>query len=303
VTAASPIRDPNRWQPLRITRSDGSTFVQRFIAPHWHLVRPFAIPSPELLRPEVRPAQAGEPRYEQQVAQVLEYSAGLTDRHKAIAEYWADGPNSEQPPGHWNLFGQFVSARDRHGLGEDVVLFFALNNALFDAGIACWECKRYYDYVRPISAVHYLLGNQITQAWAGPFQGTGLIRGHDWRPYQAPSFVTPPFAEFTSGHSTFSAAGAEILRRFTGSDRFGVTVVQRAGKSFIEPGLVPAQDVRLSYRTFREAADEAGLSRRYGGIHFADADLGGRTAGRKVAGYVWDKAMSYVTGTAGEAAQ
>jgi hypothetical protein len=155
-----------------------------------------------------------------------------------------------------------------------------------------------YDYVRPVTAVHHLFGDQIVEAWAGPFRGRGLIRGRTWRPYQAVAFVTPPFAEFTSGHSTFSAAGAEILRRFTGRDRFGYTHVQPAGVSFIEPGLVPADDVRLTYRTFSEAADEAGLSRRFGGIHFEDADIAGRQVGRRVGAYVWRRAMEYVEGSA-----
>jgi hypothetical protein len=70
-----------------------------------------------------------------------------------IAEYWADGPHSELPPGHWNLFARFVSHRDRLGLDDDVKLFFAVGNAVFDAGIALWECKRFYDSERPITAI------------------------------------------------------------------------------------------------------------------------------------------------------
>jgi hypothetical protein len=298
VNSPDHIVDPNRWQPLRIQRGDGTVVVQQFTAPHWGGVVPFAIPDPGQLLPSVRPALSDEPRYRSQAEQILRYSAALTDRQKVIAEYWADGPRSEQPPGHWSLLGQFVSARDRHTLRDDVVMFFALANAMLDASIACWNCKRLYDYVRPVTAVHHLFGDQIVEAWAGPFRGRGLIRGRTWRPYQAVAFVTPPFAEFTSGHSTFSAAGAEILRRFTGRDRFGYTHVQPAGVSFIEPGLVPADDVRLTYRTFSEAADEAGLSRRYGGIHFEDADIAGRQVGRRVGAYVWRRAMEYVEGSA-----
>jgi hypothetical protein len=298
VNSPDQIVDPNRWQPLRVQQADGTAVVQQFIAPHWGGVVPFAIPDAGQLLPPLRPALFGDPRYRQQAEQILRDSAALTDRHKVIAEYWADGPRSEQPPGHWTLLGRFVSARDRHTLRDDVVMFFALANALLDASIACWYCKRLYDYVRPVTAVHHLFGDQIVEAWAGPFRGPGLVRGGTWRPYQAVTFVTPPFAEFTSGHSTFSAAAAEILRRFTGNDRFGYTQVQPAGVSFIEPGLVPASDVRLTYGTFSEAADEAGLSRRYGGIHFEDADLAGREVGRRVGGYVWRKAMEYVEGRA-----
>ena len=105
--------------------------------------------------------------------------------------------------------------------------------------------------------------------------------------------VTPPFAEYPSGHSTFSAAAAEILRRFTGSDAFGAAATVPAGSSRIEPGLVPAEDLTLRWDTFSAAADQAGLSRRYGGIHFEQGDLVGRGIGRAVGARVWRLAMRY----------
>src|SRR5262249_40584130 len=111
--------------------------------------------------------------------------------------------------------------------------------------------------------------------------------------------VTPPFPEFVSGHSTFSAAGAEILKQFTGSDRFDASVTVPVGSSRVEPGRVPATDVTLSWPTFSQAADEAGISRRYGGIHFEDGDLTGRALGRLVGAQVWEKALTYFNGTAG----
>ncbi|MFL6463522.1 MAG: phosphoesterase, partial [Bryobacteraceae bacterium] len=80
-------------------------------------------------------------------------SAQLNDEQKMIAEYFADGPNSELPPGHWDLFAQFVSARDQHGVNEDAKLFFALTNAIFDPGIAAWDAKYVFDSVRPATAV------------------------------------------------------------------------------------------------------------------------------------------------------
>src|SRR6185312_581960 len=101
---------------------------------------------------------------------------------------------------------------------------------------------------------------------------------------------------YVSGHSIFSAAGAEILARWTGSDRFGASFTQRARTSRVETGATPATDVTLSWATFSEAADQAGLSRRYGGIHFEDGDLTGRALGRLVGSRVWDKAQAYITG-------
>ena len=120
--------------------------------------------------------------------------------------------------------------------------------------------------------------------------------GTEWLPYQASTFPTPPFAEYSSGHSTFSAAGAEILRRFTRSDRFGASVTFSAGSSKVEPGAVPASALTLRWHTFSDAANQAGLSRRYGGIHFEQADLDARAAGRLVAELAWAQAQSYIDG-------
>jgi hypothetical protein len=174
-----------------------------------------------------------------------------------------------------------------------------MGNAIFDASIAAWDVKRVFDSTRPVTAIHYLHKGEKVRAWGGPYQGTRLIDGQNWQPYQAINVVsTPPFPEYVSGHSTFSAAGAEILKRFTGSDTFGASHTQPAGTSHIEPGAVPATDVTLSWSTFSKAADQAGLSRRYYGIHFEQGDLVGRMLGRLVGAQAWNKAQTYISGTA-----
>lgn len=298
VNTPDQINDPNRWQPLRVPDGRGGFIVQSYIGPHWGRVIPFALKSGSQLRPATGPVRYGTPEYVQQARDLLAYSANLTDQQKVIVEYWADGPGSEQPPGHWCLFAQFVSRRERFDLDSDVKLLFTLTNAVMDAGIVAWDAKRAYDSVRPITAIHYLFKGQKVQAWGGKYQGTEEIDGGDWKPYQISTLVTPAFPEFISGHSTFSAAAAEILLCFTGSDAFGATYTARAGSSPAEPGLVPAKDVTLSWSTFSDAADEAGLSRRYGGIHFVDGDLTGRRLGRIVGSLAWDRALSYFSGTA-----
>lgn len=281
VNTPTAIHNPNRWQPLAVSDGAGGWVTQTSIAPFWGQVKPFALKSigQYTVKP---PAVAGTPAYARQVDEVLGYSARLTDRQKVIAEYWADGPSSELPPGHWNLFSQFVSKRDRHSLDQDVKMFFVVNNALMDASVWTWGVKRAYDYIRPVSAVHYLYGGATVTAWAGEGMGTQVIPGAAWRPYQASTVVTPPFAEYVSGHSTFSAAAATALRKFTGSDRFGHAVTVGVGSSRVEPGLVPAGPVTLRWPSFTAAADEAGISRRFGGIHFIDGDLEGRRVGKKI---------------------
>ena len=178
-------------------------------------------------------------------------------------------------------------------MDKDAKAFFAINNALLDASVWCWGIKREYDYIRPVSAIHYLFSGQKVRAWAGPYQGTQKIAGSNWRPYQASTVVTPPFSEYVSGHSTFSAASAETLKLLTGSDVFGGSVTIGAGTSRVEPGSVPSSDLTLSWATFSDAADEAGISRRFGGIHFIDADLEGRRVGRMIGAAAFKKAQKY----------
>ncbi len=295
------VHDPSAWQPLRYVDGSGTVVTPGFVGAQWQNVTTFAL-SPGSLRSATGPSRYGSPEYLAQAQALLEFSAGLTDEQKMIAEYWADGPRSELPPGHWNLFGQFVSRRDHHGSNEhgldrDVKLFFALTNAVSDAGCCAWDNKRAFNSVRPITAIRTLFRGQIVRAWGGPFQGAKLIDGATWFPYQPTTFPTPPFPEYSSGHSNFSAAGAEILRRFTHSDRFGGSVTLPAGSSRVEPGAVPATDLTLSWRTFSEAADQAGISRRYGGIHFEQGDLDARTTGRIAARLAWQKAQHYWQGS------
>jgi len=300
---AATVHDPSRWQPLIFANAAGAAVRQAFLAPHWQRVIPFALNSSDQFRSPTGPATDGSARFAEQARDLLAISANLTDEQKVIAEYWSDGPGTETPPGHWDLFAQLVSLRDRHGAEErgvdqDVKMFFALTNAIFDASIAAWDGKRMFDSVRPITAIRVLFQGQPVTAWGGPFQGSKQIGGAAWFPHQLTTFPTPPFPEHCSGHSTFSAAGARILERFTGSDSFGGSVTIPAGSSTVEPGATPSKDVTLRWPTFTDAANEAGLSRRYGGIHFEQGDLDGRALGRQVAAQAWDRAVRYFGGKA-----
>jgi hypothetical protein len=288
VNTTTELIDPNRWQPLRTATGA----PQSFLAPHWRHVTPFALTAPDQFRPRP-PVLFPHPGYAREVEEIVALSAGLTDRHKMIAEYWADGPASETPPGHWNLFAQFVSRRDHRGLDDDVTLFFVLGNALLDVSIAVWDCKVAFDYVRPVSAVRFLMTGQVIDAWAGPFQATRPVPAELFRSYIA----TPPFAEYTSGHSAFSAAGARVLQFATGSPLLNASYTFAAGSSTIEPGWTPVSKVTLTWRTFDDAADEAAMSRRFGGIHFRQGDLESRQMGKQIADRAWHKAQEYLRGT------
>jgi hypothetical protein len=293
------ISDPNHWQPL--IYDDGLLFplphviTQTFIGAQWFKVAPFALKSAdqfEEFAEQFGPALFGSPEYLKQSQELIDISANLTDRQKLIAEYWANGPRSELPPGHWCLFAEFVSRRDHHNVNQDTKMYFAMTNAILDASIAAWALKRTFDSVRPVTSIPLLFSGKPIKTWV-PFMGTQTIDGSQWLSYQKRTFPTPPFPEFISGHSTFSAAGAEVLRLYTGSEEFGDSVTFAPGSSVTEPGLVPAQPVTLHWDTFLDAANEAGISRRYGGIHFKAGDLSGRAVGKLVGAQVWAKALTY----------
>lgn len=302
VPASAPFAkplNPERWQPLTYTDSTGSLVLQMFAGAQWCHVTPFAMSKGDDFRSLVEPGpyRYGSHEYQEQAQELVAISGGLTDRQKMIAEYWSDEPNTEQQPGHWMRFAQWVSERDHHTLDDDVKMFFALSNAMFDASIAAWDAKRTYDSVRPITAIPFLFRGKKIRAWGGPGKGTVEMDGSRWIPYQQATSPTPPFPEYVSGHSAYSSTAAKILELWTGTDRFGYSVTLPAGSSKIEPGVTPRQPATLSWSTFADAADEAGMSRRYGGIHFRAADLAGRRLGRAVALKAWSKAHAYFEGT------
>src|SRR5581483_2042468 len=309
VNGPDRLSDPDRWQPRRTPDGQGGTTVQRFLTPQWGRVVPFAPgdadetggegtgpvgggTAVDFLAADPGPPRSGTPARQAEVDEMVRLSAGLTDEQKVIAEYWADGAGSELPSGHWMRFAQFCSRRDALGVDSDVKLSFLLANAMLDAGIATWARKVRFDSIRPASLVPHVEAGKAIRAWAGPYQGTREMDGAAWRPY----LPTPAFAEYPSGHSTFSAAGAEVLDLFTGRTAFGATVVVPAGASHVEPGAVPARDVVLHWDSFDDAADQAGFSRRLGGIHFLTGDLDGRLVGRRVAARVVARGRELFTG-------
>lgn len=280
------------------------------------------------------------------------------DFGRVLAEYWADGPSSETPPGHWNTIANRVSDQmDTYQIGGvgpdvdrlewDVKLYFALNGANHDAAVAAWGLKAHYDYVRPISMIRYMgglgqssdrsagsyhewglplvdglielvtdesatarhaglvPGTMAIWAWSGGAPdapdpaGAGWIAATDWVPYQAPTFVTPSFAGYVSGHSAFSRASAEVLTAITGSEFFPGGLgewLEVTGSLGFEVG--PTGPVTLQWATYRDAADQAGRSRLYGGIHVSADDLAGRVVGARCGQAAWSLAKRYFTGPA-----
>lgn len=306
------INDPMRWQPLCVLTQAGVDAgkpavptggcdapyytVQKPLTPQWGRVLPFSA-APATYRVTGPPKDPDGNYSKAEVDREIADGANLDDRKKSQAEYWADGPKSEFPPGHACVFAQAIARKDAYSLDRTVKLFFALGNAVMDAGIAAWYLKFKYDSIRPVSAIrHQKKGTQVV-SWLGPDKGFGMVDGSQWIPYQHLTVVTPGFPEYVSGHSTFSSAAAKVLQSFTGSDTFNAYMTIEQGSSKFETN-TPATDVVFTWPTFTSTLDDAGLSRRIGGIHFLSGDAHGRAVGTQVGMYVWSKAQQYVNGTA-----
>ncbi len=274
------------------------------------------------------------------------------DYGRCVAEFWADGPESETPPGHWNVLANEVTdsiladpGLDLKVGGEgpvvdvmewEVKMYLALNGALHNTAVAVWGVKAHYDYVRPISAIRYLgrtgdlplvpglveeitnttifsyhshlsshVGKIALNVWPGepanPATQSGgreWILAKDWLPYQRDTFVTPAFAGYVSGHSGFSRAAAEVMALVTGSDYFPGGLAEHtipAGGLHFEAG--PTTDVTLQWASYFDAADEAGESRLYGGIHVSPDDGPGRVMGSRIGKAAYGHAVDYWDGT------
>lgn len=270
------------------------------------------------------------------------------DYARILAEFWADGPESETPPGHWFTILNYVNEHpmlEKRWAGEgpilsdlewDVKTYFTLGGAMHDAAISAWSVKGWYDYIRPVSAIRYMaergqssdpmlpnyhpagfplvpgyieqievgdplagpgnenVGEIKLYAWKGPDYieipeldqaGVDWILAKEWWPYQRPSFVTPPFAGYVSGHSTYSRAAADIMTYMTGDPYFpgGMGEFEAPQNSFLVFEEGPSIDVTLQWATYRDASDQCSLSRIWGGIHPPADDIPGRRMGIDIA--------------------
>lgn len=286
INTADTLNDLKRWQPKYFSDGRGGQFAPACLTPQWGRVTPLMLDSSNQFRPGQPPA-IGSAKLNREIKQVVAMQASLTNEQKALVEFMRDGPKSVQQAGHWFMFSQYVSIRDQHTLDQDVKMYFLVEAAAMDAFIACWEAKMYYDFARPYSLVHDYYKGKVIKLWKGP--GHGFIRavGEEWRPYSPDTFLCPPFPSYVSGHSTVSAACAESLRLFTGSDFFG-DQVKRIPGALTEPENI-GDTVTLKFSTFTQTANIAGLSRVLGGYHIQSDNVEGLKLGRKVAGVAWKK--------------
>jgi hypothetical protein len=240
----------------------------------WPGVRPFAMTSGDQFRPPVPPA-LDSAEYAADVAEVQRIggfeSVERTAEQTEIALFWADGGGTFTPPGHWNQIAADVSLARGAGLADNARLFALLNIALADAGIAAWDAKYAYNLWRPIDAIRR----------ADTDSNLATAPDANW----IPLLRTPPFPTYTSGHSTFGGAADAVLTVWFGEHvAFSTTLDGHEG--FTQRPLADTQIVTRHFASFAQAADEAGRSRIYGGIHFEFDNAAGLAAGRALGAYV-----------------
>ncbi len=291
VNSADSNVDPNRWQPKYFSDGEGGQFAPGCLIPFWDKVKPIALKSGDQFRPGP-PPMIGSDQLKEEVAEVIEMQANLTDEEKALVEFMRDGPQSVQQAGHWLKFAQDVSRRDNHTLDEDVKMYFYNQVVAMDAFIASWDSKMFYDYARPYALVHEYYQDQVIKAWGGPGKGMIDMDGEQWRPYSPDTFLCPPFPSYVSGHSTISGGCGEALKLWTGSDEFGEEVTLVAG-ALTEPDML-GDTVVLRFPTFTETAEMAGISRVMGGYHIQADNVAGLELGRDVAREVWKFYLKHI---------
>lgn len=244
-------KGPANWVPTSLVVQQ-----QKPLLPGWGNNRTFAMPDGGTCKLPPPPAYSEDPAsdFYKEALEVYETKANLTPEQRAIARFWSDDPMlSPTPPGHWlSIALQVMKAQETQDLARDVDLLARMGIGLADAFIGCWNAKFEFDLLRPVTYIRRL----IDPKWEAILN-------------------TPPFPEYPSGHSTQSGAAAEIL-------------TQQFGENFAFEDATHVDDAlpARSYTSFWQAAEEAGISRLYGGIHFRAAIERGLDQGRCIGAYV-----------------
>ena len=238
---------PGHWVPTSAIRQ------QQFpLLPKWGQNRTFAMPAGAScgLPPPVPYSEEPSSAFYKQAKEVYDVTTHLTSEQVAIARFWSDDPMlSATPPGHWIGIATDLLEQEKAGLDRSAEVMMRLGVAMADGFIGCWNAKFQYDYVRPVTVIKKLIDAK-------------------WEPL----LITPPFPEYPSGHSTESGAAAAVMTSMFG-DNFVFT-----DRTHERDGLGTR-----NFPSFTAAANEAGISRMYGGIHFRPAIEQGLEQGRCIA--------------------
>jgi hypothetical protein len=286
---------PTRWTPLVLSGSQ-----KRYASPTWYNVTstcPTAIDYAALSSAAETHFPSTAQRYAE-LDELLRLTGSMGDHEKLIAEWWAGGPNTVTPPGifmwYWKNYMATYTIAGSQGINAFMLSGLQLTVGLFETSRVIWAQKLLYTQARPIQDIRRLWAGQTVRGYDGVFRDGGA-----WMPYQEANFVTPPFPDFPSGHSGFSSMFERVMTQWFGAtinrsrsvtmsdlqlvtfnllgsvqtQPFG-TVIFPSGSSKVQPGVVPAAPTAITFTTWHEIADSAGLSRQCGGIHCISAHQG-----------------------------
>lgn len=267
VTYVSGV-EPGDWQPTPPAFAGA-------VLPQWPSVTPFCVPDMVSIRrpgpPSLTSAEFTTTFNETKLLGAKN-STARTAEQTQIALFWVDGPGTATPPGHWFQIARDLAVQRGNTLEENARLFALLGMAVCDAGICAWDNKYAYNDWRPITAIRAADTDGNPDTVADPA----------WEPL----IPTPAFPSYVSGHSTFSGAASKILALFYGSDEIEFTTT-----SDDVPG------VARTYNRFSQAANEAGRSRIYGGIHWEYDNQDGLAAGRELGEFVFSNFLQPIDTT------
>lgn len=300
--------DPNKWTPLKIGAS-----TKNYLTPEWGTKNNGLLGETDfkdLIDKTSTNLFPSDTQYENEMKEVEVITENLTDEQKIIAEFWAGGPGTVTPPGMWVVFLDIVLRSNSIKLVKEIKSYAVLCSSLYQSSICAWKLKRNHLQARPIQKIRqYEYGNAINQAW------NSQTLGQFWLPYQELNFVTPPFPDFVSGHSTFSSSSAKILCYLLESDMINLSnPVSNIGilqylspilnnntanfslnnffvlpkTSTIQTGVVPTTSVNLKWVCWTEMARSSGKSRIYGGIHVESSNQGGLYLGSMIGDSIWN---------------
>lgn len=301
---------PNKWTPLSL---NGST--KGYLTPEWGTKNKGIVSDDDYkeLLDNTNELFPSDSQYESEMKDTAQVTANLTDEQKILAEFWAGGPGSVTPPGMWVVFLDIVIRSNKLNYLNELKYYTILCSSLYQSSICAWKLKREHLQARPIQKIRqYEYGNVLDQEW------NNQTVGQYWLPYQELNFVTPPFPDFVSGHSTFSMSSAKILCYLLGTDTinlnnpvitndmvnlFSPVVTKTANFTlnniFIfphtslvhkdgQPSTVPSTAINLNWNCWTDMARSSGKSRIYGGIHIESSNQGGLYLGSMIADKIWN---------------
>jgi len=256
---------PDDWQPTPPAFAPAAL-------PQWATVEPFGISSPDQFR-AAPPPSLNSPAFTQAFNQMKAIgaanSATRTAEQTEIARFWAGPSGTVQPPGHWNSIARGVADAQGNSLAQNARMMALLNIGMADALITAWDSKFEYNFVRPVTAIRNADNDGNPDTAADP----------TW----SPLLGTPPHPSYMAAHSAVSATAATVLAEFFGNDAIAFT-----SSAEIAAG---GQVITRSFDSFSDAAQEAGASRIYGGIHWSFDNQAGLQAGHSVGEFVADNLL------------